>query len=476
MRVLIANEAVARSKALRAYFPKVSARGPAAGEVMVSCAPPKARKDDCNCGGVDLGDQPEHAAAILDALGVSLLNRGCLEEGSELIEKALRIRRRLFGDDHPATAQSLNSFSRVLRERGDFGEAADAANDALRINRAVFGDRGPPVAISLYELGVVQVQQGQFAGAEKSASEGLDILRALGLEATDPNTTRLLDVRARAEAGLGKLPDASATYDVLLKLDLKQLGTRHHPKYATHLANHGVVKEGLQRAREAERHYRDAIELYGATLDRPCHPNLIDAMANLGSLLRAPKTTPARLAEAGKVLLKTLRLDAKVRGGSHILVGNDWANFARWLYDTGKVRDAKRGFSTALGIYRKNVASDRLDGNHSFIAEAETWLGRLLVEEDTAASAKQAQRLLADAIRKWPIQRGAGTLGEGVAKTCLGRAFWLQGRTSGDACRVLCEGYRIVRALSPDPVFVRRVERWIEQMGCACDGQPLAAV
>ena len=62
MRVLIADDSVARSKAVRALFPKVSAKGPAAGAVVVSCATGKARKDECSCAGVDLGDQPEHAA------------------------------------------------------------------------------------------------------------------------------------------------------------------------------------------------------------------------------------------------------------------------------------------------------------------------------------------------------------------------------------------------------------------------------
>jgi tetratricopeptide (TPR) repeat protein len=476
MRVLIADESVARSKAVRALFPKIPAKGPAAGEVVVSCATGKARKDDCSCAGVDLGDQPEHAAAVLDALGISLMNRGCLEEGAELIEKALRIRRKAFGDDHPSTAASLNSFSRVLRERGDFGEAADAANDALRINRAVFGERGLPVAVSLYEVGVVQIQQGRFAEAQKSASEGLAILRALGLESTDPYTTRLLDIRARAEAGMGKFTEASATYDALLKLDLAQLGTKQHPKYATHLANHGLVKVRLGNEREAERHFRDAIKLYGDTLGRPCHPNLIDAMANLGSLLRRPKTTPARLAEAGNIFQSVLKLSTKVRGAAHVLVGNDYANYGRWQYDTGSGREAKKTFAAALGIYRKNVSGGRLDPDHSFIAEAQTWLGRVLVEEDTAAAAKQAQPILAEAIAKWPVQRGPGTAGEAVAKACLGRSLWLIDNGSTDACRLVCEGYRILRSASADPAFMRRVEAWIKQQGCDCDGMPLAAV
>src|SRR5918999_1033486 len=310
MRILIADDSMVTAKALRPLLERISKRGlakaiakgaPAAGKLVVSCAPRKLRKRaaECACSGLDLGDQPEHAATILDALGIALLNGGCLEEGSALVELALKIRRQFFGDEHPATASSLDSLARVERERGKYDEAETAARAALRINRAVYGENGLPVAISLRELGFVQVHQGRFAGADESAKEGLRIIDALGLTQTDPNTTRLMDVRGRAEHGLGRLPDAVTTYDALLKIDLKQLRTKNHPKYATHLANFALVKESLRQRRDAERAYRNAIELYGKTLNRPCHPNLIDALANLGSLLRTPPATAAQLKEAG---------------------------------------------------------------------------------------------------------------------------------------------------------------------------------
>jgi tetratricopeptide (TPR) repeat protein len=241
------------------------------------------------------------------------------------------------------------------------------------------------------------------------------------------------------------------------------------------MANYGLLKERLQQPKQAEKAYREAIGLYGDTLGRPCHPNLIDAMANLGSLLRQPKTTPARRAEAGKLLEKALRLGIRVRGASHVLVGNDQANYARWLYDAGKLREARKGFATAIDIYERNVSKQRLDPDHAFIAEAKTWLGRVLVEENTVAAAKQALPLLADAVAKWPVQRGPGTIGEGVAKALLGRALWLTNNQSPEACRYLCEGYRLVRG-QIDPAFQSRIETWIKQQGCDCEGAPLAAV
>src|SRR5262249_17316025 len=64
---------------------------------------------------LDLQDQPEQLAATLDALGLALLNRGCLAEGRRLIELAYQIRLRHFGKDHPATAASRMSRARAMR-------------------------------------------------------------------------------------------------------------------------------------------------------------------------------------------------------------------------------------------------------------------------------------------------------------------------------------------------------------------------
>lgn len=480
MRILIADESTATSKPLRPYFAAPSRSKSAgktalaAGQLMVSCGPTKKaargkqKDDDCSCTGLDLGDQPEQASAILDALGIALLNRGCLEQGAKLIELALQIRRKAFGHDHPLTAASQNSFARVQRERGDYDSADKSVRTALQINRAVYGGKGYPVAISLYELGVIQLQQGLYPAAEQSAIEGLEILSALGLLVTDPNTTRLMDVRGRAEAGLGKLTAADKTYTDLLKLDLKQLGHKNHPKYATHLANYGLVLEAMRQFRPAEAAYRNAIDLYYRSLNRRCHPNLIDSYANLGSLLRTPPSSPKKLSEAGTYLKRALELGLKVRGNAHALVGNDYANLGRWQYDTGNPREAGKSFSAASQTYARSVKKGGLPANHFYIAETQTWRGRVLVEQNTEAAARQATPLLRDAVAIWPVQLGAGTAGEGVAMAYLGRSLHLEGDTSGAACTYLCNGYAIIKAKVTDVALIKRVEGWIAEQGCNC--------
>lgn len=493
MRILIADDEVAQSKTLRPLFAaggkgkgkgKSKARATAGasdiGRLIVAHAPRKARAGKVakgraggpapGGGSLDLGDQPEYTAAILDSLGIALLNRGMLEEGAQLIELALQIRRKFFGNDHPATALSLNSYSRVERERGNYEAATIAVQDALRINRKVYGDGGLPVAVSLIELGLVQLLLGLFDEAIESADRGVTILKQTGLFETDPNTTRLLDVLGRAQGALRQPTEAEETYKALLALDQKQLGTRKHPKYATHLANFGLVLEQLGKRSAAIKAYRNAIDLYVDTLNRDRHPNLIDTYANLGSLLRI---LPKQSKDAGKYLQKALELGLSVRGESHILVGNDYANLARWQYDTGARDGATKGFAQALNIYARNVRSRSLPADHFFIAEALTWQGRMAVERDSQSGGKEAVPLLSQALDIWPAQLGPNTLGEVTARAYLGRALALQGDNNDEACRLLCEGYQAMKVdPQADPAVVRRLRGWIKEQGCTCEESP----
>lgn len=425
-------------------------------------------RDECACTPFDLHDQPELAANILDAAGNALLNRGCLDEARPAIEKARALRLKFFGKDHPAFALSQNSYSRLRRERGDYKAAEAAARDALRINREAYGTKSLPFATSLYHLGANQLDQGNFDAAAATAAKGLKIMECLEGAAGDPNLTRLLEVRGRAELNLGKISQAAATYAELLDRDAEELGTREHFKYFIHLGNLGAVEEARGHRDHAERAYREAIEFFVQRFKRPCHPVLIDLYANLGSLLRSGRD-PRDDKEAGEIFRKALALDQKVRGAGHVLVANDHANLGRWQYDSKDLQGALASFTTALDIYEQNLKEGELPPEHFFLAEARTWKGRILVEAGTADGAKAAQPLLQLAVTHWPAELGPDSVGEGIAKACLGRALFLQGRPGDAACDLLCAGYAIVKRKCPDTAFVDRVKGWVDAQKCQCD-------
>ncbi len=323
------------------------------------------------CPPCSLHDQPELLATILDAIGMALLNRGCLDAGSRFVVAALEIRLAHFGKKHPYTAASYNSNARVLRIRDELIEAEKEVGKAIVINRKVYGSSGLPLAANLNELGAVRLYQGDFKGALKAAESGLAILKKRGVYNEDPNTSRLLDVKGRALEGLGKLGPAQTALSQALKLDAKQVGT-DHPKYATHRANLATVQEAQKNLSAAREGYEHAVRVYETVLGRLGHPNLIDSYANLGSLL----ITLGELPAAKDHLCKALGLNAQLRGAGHTLVGNDHANLGRLYYASDDKPAAREQFAKALEIYVANVKRKRLPRNHPYIEEAKIWLKR----------------------------------------------------------------------------------------------------
>jgi tetratricopeptide (TPR) repeat protein len=323
------------------------------------------------CPPCSLHDQPELLATILDAIGMSLLNRGCIDPGSKFVEAARDIRLATFGKNHPFTAASYNSYARVLRIRDELIEAEKEVGKAIVINRKVYGTGGLPLAANLNELGAVRLYQGDFKGALKAAESGLAILKKRRVYNEDPNTSRLLDVKGRALEELGKLGPAASALTQAVKLDQKQVGI-DHPKYATHRANLATVQEKQQNLSAAREGYEQAVRVYETVLGRGGHPNLIDTYANLGALL----TTLGELAAAKDHLCKALGLNAQLRGGDHTLVGNDHANLGRYYFKAGDKPAAAAQFRKALAIYTANVKRKRLPKKHPYIEEAQIWLKR----------------------------------------------------------------------------------------------------
>lgn len=333
-----------------------------------SCPPPEQLPP---CPPCSLHDQPELLATILDAIGMALLNRGCIEAGSKFVVAALEVRLAHFGKKHPYTAASYNSNARVLRIRDELIEAEKEVGKAIVINRRVYGSSGLPLAANLNELGAVRLYQGDFKGALKAAERGLAILKKRGVYNEDPNTSRLLDVKGRALEGLGKLGAAASALSQALKLDEKQVGA-DHPKYATHRANLATVQEAQKNPSAAREGYEHAVRVYETVLGRLGHPNLIDTYANLGSLL----TTLGELPAAKEHICKALGLNEQLRGADHTLVGNDHTNLGRYYFAKGNKPAAADEFRKALEIYKQNVKRKRLPRKHPYIEEAQIWLKR----------------------------------------------------------------------------------------------------
>jgi tetratricopeptide (TPR) repeat protein len=414
--------------------------------------------------------QPEFSAEILDALGAQLLHLGLVEQAEPFIEAGLRGRIKQFGKDHPNTASSYNTRARLHRMKGDVVAAERDVRRALSINSRVYGEDSYAACVNLTELAIIQVQAGELGAAERSAVRGLRILERLYLEETDPNTTRLLDVLGRVLQMKGLYDDATEVYQRILQQDAKQASSEHSLKYATHLANFATVLLSKRNYADAERFYRQAIEIYSKKASVPNHPDLLDIRSGYAASL-AEQRDPSACNEYRKLI----ELGEKLRGADHPYVGNDRAGLARALYQSEQgnfLEEALAEFNKALDIYRKNVEGKRMPEDHAFIAEAKGWKARILVEQagsldgaERARLAAEAEQLALRALQKFQAEFAEGSVEIAITRAIIARALFLQGKERERALALLKAAQEIVVPVrGADSRIARLIAAWIAEV------------
>jgi len=155
------------------------------------------------------GQESPQAAASLNDLGLALLAEGKWAEAEAVNGEALAMRRRLFGNEHPDVATSLNNLANLDRHYGRLTEAEARAREALGIRRRLFGDEHLEVADSLRNLSIILGDEGKWSESEEMARTVLAMRRKL-LGPEDPSVASALADVAWAAGARGKLDEAEA--------------------------------------------------------------------------------------------------------------------------------------------------------------------------------------------------------------------------------------------------------------------------
>ena len=115
-----------------------------------------------------LGISAEQAESLHN-LGLVENRRGRLERGESLLREGLRMRRRVFGDEHTLVANSLVGIARLRLVRDDPADAERLASEALRVMEAVLAPRD-------WRIAVVETLQGRCLVALDRFEEAESVL------------------------------------------------------------------------------------------------------------------------------------------------------------------------------------------------------------------------------------------------------------------------------------------------------------
>jgi CHAT domain-containing protein/Tfp pilus assembly protein PilF len=163
-------------------------------------------------------DHPEVATSLMN-VGVGQALGGNLSRARATIERALAIREASFGPNSPLVASSLESLAGVLMQLQDDDGAKNAIERVLRIRETNNGADAPETVRTLLNAGIYYAQTNDFAGA----SAHFDHARALEQNSSheDPLLTFSSLTCLAIAAGLGGQYAEAARWDneLLKRLD-----------------------------------------------------------------------------------------------------------------------------------------------------------------------------------------------------------------------------------------------------------------
>uniref|UniRef100_A0A8C5LFC9 Kinesin light chain n=1 Tax=Jaculus jaculus TaxID=51337 RepID=A0A8C5LFC9_JACJA len=110
---------------------------------------------------------PSQVAATLNNLAVLYGKRGRYREAEPLCQRALDIREKVLGADHPDVAKQLNNLALLCQNQGKFEDVERHYARALSIYEALGGPHDPNVAKTKNNLASAYLKQNKFEQAEE---------------------------------------------------------------------------------------------------------------------------------------------------------------------------------------------------------------------------------------------------------------------------------------------------------------------
>ncbi len=220
---------------------------------------------------------------VLNNWGLSLLSAGDYTEAEPLLRRALVIREKALGPDHPDTATALNNLAGLLESKGDYAGAEPLYHRSLAIAEKALGPDHPNTATSLNNLAALLKSKGDYAEAEPLYRRALAIWeKALGPD--HPDTATSLNNLAALLRVKGDYAGAEPLHRRALAIWEKALGP-DHPDTATSLNNLAALLESKGDYAGAEPLYRRALAIREKALG-PDHPTTRTIRKNLGEVLK----------------------------------------------------------------------------------------------------------------------------------------------------------------------------------------------
>jgi tetratricopeptide (TPR) repeat protein len=286
------------------------------------------------------------AARLLNQAGYYLNERGRYADAEHLYQRALAIREKVLGPEHPDVATSLNNLAMLYKNQGRYAKAEPLYQRALAIREKALGPEHPDVAASLRGLALLYRDQGQYAKAEPLYERALKIWKeALGPE--HPDVALGLNGLAGLYKDLGQYAKAEPLYHRALAIREKALGPEHPFLAITLNGLAGLYVRQGQYAK-AEALYERALAIHERALG-PEHSFVATSLTGLAWLYMHQ----GRYENARSLYEQGLRIWEKAWGPEHPWVASCLNGLAGLYRDQGRYAEAEPLYARAIAIQEK---------------------------------------------------------------------------------------------------------------------------
>jgi len=288
-------------------------------------------------------------------------------------------------DPEPEMADVFDKTAFVLTSMTEYGQAESFYQRALAIRRKIFGEAHPWFAVSLENLGSLYHELGKEDEAAKLEEQAQGIFRSK-IENLNEQFSALVHDGRYGDC----IPIAMEVCSLTRRVDGEA-----SEAYAQSLNNAAFVHKQIAREYEqpeyfpvAERLYREALDVWGKVLGED-HEDYGVALNNLGELYRARGDYSA----AEEYLRRALELWRKKYGETHPAYASSLNNLALLYVEKGDAAAAEQLNLQAIEIRKKTIGE-----NHPLFAQSLNNLAKVYEEQERYAD---AESLLLRALNIW---------------------------------------------------------------------------
>jgi tetratricopeptide (TPR) repeat protein len=323
-----------------------------------------------------LGAEHPDTATSLNNLAGLLESQGDYAAARPLYERALALRERVLGADHPDTASSLNNLASLYQSQGDYAAARPLYQRALAIHELILGTDHPQTATSLNNLAGLLKSQGDYAAARPLFKHALAICeRVLG--ADHPDTAQSLSNLAAILQDLGDYVAARPLLERALTIRERVLGA-DHPDTAQSLSNLALLHYVCGDYATSRPLFERALIIRERVLGID-HPDTAQSLNNLAGLL----DSQGDYAAARSLYERALVIQERVLGIDHPDTATNLNNLASLLQSQGDYAAAHSLLERALAIREQVLGADHPDTATSLnnLAINQYYQGELAIAE-----------------------------------------------------------------------------------------------